>query len=195
MHASCPALRRHFVFWILTDTTKYDDIRNAKELCSTTVSGLAPLKDQGFYLPSTEGRIVLKGTDETFIYRRVWSRRWLTGLKCIELTVQTIGTWWHTSRDEPGVYILLNYSNRNGSGSGSCKIGISHVSRKTSTSHVSWKTGTSHVPLPLPSVGCCPHRRSQTSILYPIFSFLCLFHFYSSNDCRFNNSHSYLFYP
>ena len=39
--------------------TKYDDTRNPMELSSTTVSGLAPLKDQGFYLPSTEGRVVL----------------------------------------------------------------------------------------------------------------------------------------
>ena len=44
---------------LLTDTTKYDDTRNPEELSSTTVSGLAPLKDQVFYLPSTEGRILL----------------------------------------------------------------------------------------------------------------------------------------
>ena len=37
--------------------TKYDDTRNPKKLSSTTVSGLAPLKDQGFYLPSIECRI------------------------------------------------------------------------------------------------------------------------------------------
>ena len=37
--------------------TEYDDTRNPKELSSTTVSGLAPLKDQAFYLPSTECRI------------------------------------------------------------------------------------------------------------------------------------------
>ena len=85
------------------------------------------------------------------------------------------------SRDEPGVYILLNFSNRDGSGSGSCKIGISHVPRKT---------GNSHVPLPLPSAGRCPHRRSQTSILYSIFPFFCLFHFYFLNDCRFNHLYS-----
>ena len=39
--------------------TKYDDTRNPKESSSTTVSGLSPLKDQGFRLPSTEGRILL----------------------------------------------------------------------------------------------------------------------------------------
>ena len=40
---------------LLTDTTKYDDTRNPKELSSTTVSKFAPLKDPGFYIPSTEG--------------------------------------------------------------------------------------------------------------------------------------------
>ena len=60
---------------LLTDTTKYDDTRNPKELDNATVSGLARLKDQGFYLPSTEGRIVLKETNETNVYRRVCSRR------------------------------------------------------------------------------------------------------------------------
>ena len=45
---------------LLTDTTKHDDTRKPKELSSTTVSGLAPLKDQGFYLPSTECRIAHK---------------------------------------------------------------------------------------------------------------------------------------
>ena len=39
--------------------TKYDDTRDPKVLSSTTVSGLPPLKDQGFYVPSTEGRILL----------------------------------------------------------------------------------------------------------------------------------------
>ena len=54
--------------------TNYDDTRNPKELDSTIAPGLAPLKDQGFYLPSTEGKIVLKETDETYVYRRVYSR-------------------------------------------------------------------------------------------------------------------------
>ena len=48
--------------------TKYDDTRNPKELYSTTVSELAPLKEQGFHLASTEGRIVFKETDETYVY-------------------------------------------------------------------------------------------------------------------------------
>ena len=34
---------------------------------STTVSGLAPVKDQRLYLPSIEDRIVLKDTDETLL--------------------------------------------------------------------------------------------------------------------------------
>ena len=34
---------------LLTDTSKYDNTRNPKKLDSTTLSGLAPLKDQGFY--------------------------------------------------------------------------------------------------------------------------------------------------
>ena len=38
------------------------------------ISLLAPLKDQGFYLPSIEGRILLKETDETYVYRRAYSR-------------------------------------------------------------------------------------------------------------------------
>ena len=44
------------------NATKYDDLRNPKELDSTTVSGLGLLKDQGFYPPSIEGIIVLKET-------------------------------------------------------------------------------------------------------------------------------------
>ena len=48
--------------------TKYDDILGPKELYSTTFSGLASLKDQGFYLPTTEGRIVPK---EVFDYMPV----------------------------------------------------------------------------------------------------------------------------
>ena len=56
---------------------------------------------------------------------------------------------------------------------------LSHGSaraRKTGTRHVSHKTGTSHVSLPLPSVSSY-HRRSQTSILYPISSLYRLFLF------------------
>ena len=37
--------------------TKYNDTRNPEEAASTADSGLAPLKDQGFYLPSTECKI------------------------------------------------------------------------------------------------------------------------------------------
>ena len=60
---------------LLTYTTKYDDTRNPKELGSTTVFGLAPLKDHGLYLASTGGRIVLKEANETCVYRRVSSQR------------------------------------------------------------------------------------------------------------------------
>ena len=73
---------------------------------------------------------------------------------------------------------IIEFSNRDGSGRGSYKIGISHVSRST---------GTSQVPLPLPSAGRCPHRRSQTSIWQPIFSCFCLFYFHFMNNCRFNH--------
>ena len=45
---------------LLTDTNKYDDTRNPKGIHSTTVSGLATLKNQGLYVPSIEGRIVLE---------------------------------------------------------------------------------------------------------------------------------------
>ena len=58
MNQTCTCFRPDYTNEsLLTDTTKYDDTRNPKELSSTTVSGLAPLKDQRFYLPSTECRI------------------------------------------------------------------------------------------------------------------------------------------
>ena len=53
------------------NTTKYDDSRSSKELDNTTVSGFAPLKDQGFCVSCSEGRIVLKDIDESYAYRRV----------------------------------------------------------------------------------------------------------------------------
>ena len=48
--------------------TRYDNSHNSKELDSTTVSGHAPLEDRGFYLLSTECKIVLKETNETYDY-------------------------------------------------------------------------------------------------------------------------------